>query len=413
MPRKQTDPRAPFIPPRLPDAGRGRIHVLMVLESRYPVPLGGAEAQVRTLAKALRARGHRVTILTPLIKDWPVRRETIFRVDRVPVCRIRFPRIRWLGGAILCARLAMFLWARRKRYDAWHVHIVHRFGAVCGLLGRLVGKPVILKVSGAWELEQGALATAAPWTYRILHRCLLWASAWQAISNRIASTIAARGIPPARIASIPNAVDTARYRTITRASSPFPRFVFVGRMVPEKDLGILLQAFADALPSCPSAQLKLVGTGPLLASLQSLATDLRVASNVEFCGQREDIEEVLSDADIGVLTSRIEGLSNALLECMAAGLPMIASRVSGSEDLVRTGCNGWMFEPGDRRGLAAAMVEAATVSHAQRAEMGLRARESVELHAGLDNVIEKLLALYRQPEVPARAQYRRHKRLLR
>jgi glycosyltransferase involved in cell wall biosynthesis len=116
---------------------------------------------------------------------------------------------------------------------------------------------------------------------------------------------------------------------------------------------------------------------------------------VEFSGHREDIETLMSDADIGLLTSRIEGLSNTLLECMSAGLPMIASRVSGSEDMVRPGDNGWLFEPGDRGALAACLAEAALLPLERRQWMGARARETVERQAGLDSVLDSLLVLYR------------------
>src|SRR3546814_12136963 len=74
-------------------------------------------------------------------------------------------------------------------------------------------------------------------------------------------------------------------------------------------------------------------------------------------------------------SSHIEGLSNTLLECMASGLPMLASRVSGSEDIVRDHVNGWLFEPGDCAGLSTALLAAARLSPSERAAMGARARD--------------------------------------
>src|SRR5512133_1177731 len=138
------------------------LHVLMVLESHFPtVGGGGAEAQVRTLASGLRARGHRVTVLTPRLRVGPQQR--VSRVDGIPVCRLSFPRLRLIGGPLLWLRFGAFLLQRRQRYDVWHVHIAHHLGAVCGLLGPVLGTPVVLKVSGWWEMERGALAgDAAP-----------------------------------------------------------------------------------------------------------------------------------------------------------------------------------------------------------------------------------------------------------
>lgn len=375
------------------DIERASLQVLMVLESTYPSPRGGgAEAQVRTLAKALRARGQRVTVLTPLTAGGPQQR--IARVDGVPVCRLAYPRLRWIGGPLLWLRLAMFLYLRRRRYDVWHVHIAHHLGAVCALLGRWLDKPVVVKVSGWWELEKGTLAANAWPVARMAYHCLLRATAWQAISSRIASALVRKGVPPSRIAAIPNAVDTKRFRAIVPTPGTGARFVFVGRVVEEKGLDTLLEALAVTLLVCPEASLRIVGGGPLEAALKRYAVALNIDARVDFAGHREDIETVLAEADFGVLPSRIEGLSNTLLEGMAAGLPMIASRVSGSEDLVRTGENGWLFEPDDRADLTTCLIEAAMLTPAGRAALGAKARETVERHAGLDNVLDSLIALY-------------------
>ena len=385
------------------DTERAALHVLMVLESTFPSPRGGgAEAQVRTLAKALRARGQRVTVLTPLTASGPQRR--IERIDGVPVCRLAYPRLRWIGGPLLWLRLAMFLCLRRRRYDVWHVHIAHHLGAVCALLGRWLDTPVLVKVSGWWELEKGTLAPDAWPVARMAYHCLLRATAWQAISTRIASALVKKGIPPSRIVAIPNAVDTRRFRAIAPAPGTGPRFVFVGRVVEEKGLGTLLEAFADILRAYPEASLRIVGGGPLESALKQRAAALGIDSRVDFAGHREDIETFLAEADFGVLPSRIEGLSNTLLEGMAAGLPMVASRVSGSEDLIRSGENGWLFEPDDRAGLAACLAEAAKLTAAGRAAMSAKARETVERHAGLDNVLDSLIQVYRnnrQTSMPA------------
>lgn len=373
------------------------MHVLMLLDSAFPSTRGGgAEMQVRTLSRALRARGHRVTVVTPMTRIGPQQR--VGRVDGVPVCRLPYLRMRLIGGPWLWVRLSLFLLSRRRRYDVWHVHLVNRFGAVSALLGNWLDTPVILKVAGANEIERGPLAPHASPMARLTLRCLLRAHAWQAISQRIAKVLAEKGIPTARIAAIPNAVDTARFQSIVRERRPGVQFLFIGRLVPEKNLDTLLDAFEHALHHHPDAHLRIVGTGPLETSLKRRAGQLGIASRVEFTGHREDIEALTAQADFGVLPSRIEGLSNTLLECMASGLPMIASRVSGNEDLVRDGENGWLFEPYDRAALTGCLVEAAMLTPGRRHAMGDNAKETVERHAGLDGVVDRLLVLYRGPE---------------
>lgn len=371
------------------------LRILMVLEAAYPALRGGgAEAQVRTLARGLRARGHRVTILVPRLPWVPTQK--ISRFDGAAVCRLWFPRLPLVAGPWLWLRIAMFLHARRHRYDAWHVHIAHRMGAVCALMGRWLDKRVLAKVSGWWELEKGTLAPRAGLVDRLACRALRHTGTWQAISRRIARTLESRGIPADRIVLLPNAVDTARFAHIARDSTaPSPaRFVFVGRLEAEKGLGTLLAAFAAIAPSHPDASLLLVGSGRLEQSLKEEAHRLGIAGRVEFAGHRDDIEAVLADGNVGVLGSRIEGLSNTLLESMASGLPMIASRISGNEDFVRHGENGWLFEPGDRAGLARCLSGAAALDAATRTAMGEAARATVRANAGLDQVLNRLQQLY-------------------
>jgi len=369
-----------------------RPRVLMLLEGPYPTLRGGgAEAQVRTLTSAMRRRGQRVTVVAPLTADGP--QAAISRVDGVPVCRLRFPRARMIGGPLLWLSLARFLHRRRHHYDVWHVHVARSWAVVSALLGRTMGKRVIVKVSGSWDLEHGALAPGAGHLSRIAYRCLCRVDAWQAISQRVCSVLVARGIPADRVAAIPNAVDTARFGRVQRDSGTPLRFVFIGRLVEEKDLTTLLDAFADVV-SDPRPELLIVGTGALLESLQAQSQALELGGHVTFAGHRDDIEAILAQADIGILPSRFEGLSNALLECMAAGLPMIASRISGNEDFVRAGENGWLFEASDRQGLGRCIRAAMAMPPARRLEMGECARATVKRQASIERVLAMLDQLY-------------------
>ena len=369
------------------------LHVLMVIESHYPaIGGGGAESQLRTLARGLREQGHRVTVLTPLSRLGP--QERISRVDGVPVCRLPFPRIRMLGAPALWLAAAAFLWRRRNRYDAWHCHIGHHLSALCCTLGAALGKPVLVKIAGGWEFAH-ALSARPGLLSRVTFRGLSNATRWQAISQRIAGELVEKGVDRDRLLVIPNAVDTRRFRTISPSPSDEPRLLFLGRLTEVKGLDVLLDAFATALQDGAPARLRLVGTGRLQKALQEQAQRLGIAGRVDFEGHRGDLEQVLRDTDIAVLPSHQEGLSNTLLECMSAGLPMVVTRVSGSEDLIRDGHTGWICEPGDRAGLARCLREAIACSPAARRAIGQRARETVEAYAGRPRVLERLVEVYR------------------
>ena len=371
----------------------GQLHILMVIESHYPARGGGgAESQLRTLARGLREQGHLVTVLTPLSRLGP--QERLARVDGVPVCRLPFPRVRWLGAPLLWLVMLSFLWRRRRRYDAWHCHIGHHLSALCCALGSALGIPVLVKIAGGWEFEH-ALSARPSLLSRLTFAGLSRATRWQAISQRIAGSLVDQGVPRERLLVIPNAVDTRRFRSISPSPSAEVRFLFLGRLAKVKALDVLLDAFADAVGDGAPARLRLVGTGRQEQALRDQARRLGIADRVDFEGHRSDLVQVLTDTDIAVLPSHQEGLSNTLLECMASGLPMVVSRVSGSEDLVRHGQNGWLCEPGDRAGLARCLRDAIACGADTRRSMGLRARQTVEGYASLPRVLERLMEVYR------------------
>lgn len=372
------------------------VRVLMLLESPFPTRGGGgAESQVRTLALALRARGHEVTVLTPMLESGP--QLSVDTVESIPVRRIAYPRIALFGSLVLWTRLAVFLFRHRKNYDAWHVHIAHYMGAIACIVGRRLRIPVIVKFSGQWELDSGLLARNASWPMRVAKRGLAKARVYQAISRRLAGEINWRGLPTDRTAAVPNAVDVSRFQPRRAARDPAAPFtaVYVGRLQCHKGLDTLISAWAQAFHGRSDVRLHLVGQGEDEPALRAQADVAGVADQIEFLGHRDDVEAVLAAADVAVLPSLIEGLSNSLLEFMASGLPVIASRVSGSEDLIVTGRNGWLFDVSDRDGCASALEAAAMMKRDALAALGRQARVDVEAAAGLDGVLDRLLALYR------------------
>lgn len=375
---------------------RSPLRVLMILDSDYPLRFGGgAESQVRTLALGLRQRGHRVTVLTPRFVN--AHRARIQRHEGIPVCRIAYPRIRVLGTLALWLRTAVFLYRHGRRYDTWHVHIAHHLGAISCAIGHRQRKPVVVKISGWWELKKGLLRDDGNWISAVGKHWLQQASAVQAISRRIEIELVRHGFPSRRIVALPNAIDTTRFALRAEpihGDSPLTA-IYVGRLVPEKGLDTLLDAWALAFGTSSSVRLLLVGSGVRDAELRAQAERLGIASQVEFLGHRDDVDILLRRADFGVLPSMIEGLSNTLLEFMASCVPVIASTVSGSEDFIVDDRNGWLFPPGDKTALAARLRQATSLDRRQLFALGRQARVDVEAKASLDSVLERLTALYR------------------
>jgi glycosyltransferase involved in cell wall biosynthesis len=163
------------------------------------------------------------------------------------------------------------------------------------------------------------------------------------------------GVPEARLITIPNGVDAAYFQPGTGPDAGPPRVLCVARMAPDKDHDTLLAAFRLTARALPAAELWLLGDGPRLGEVRELAGRLLPEGRVKFLPPREDLRPLLHQASLLVLSSKTEALPNVVLEAMAAGLPVVATRVGGVPELVVPGRTGWLVDPGDPPGLAAAL----------------------------------------------------------
>jgi glycosyltransferase involved in cell wall biosynthesis len=130
----------------------------------------------------------------------------------------------------------------------------------------------------------------------------------------------------------------------------------VGRLVPVKGHAWLLKSVPRVLAEVPQACFALIGEGPLAEHLRQLAEELAISRRVMFLGARQDVPECLAALDLFVLPSLNEGMGLALVEAMAMGLPVVATRVGGIPDVVREGETGLLVPPGDEKALALAML---------------------------------------------------------
>jgi glycosyltransferase involved in cell wall biosynthesis len=140
---------------------------------------------------------------------------------------------------------------------------------------------------------------------------------------------------------------------------PSVRFGMAARLVAEKDHYTLLRAFAVVRQSIPEAELKIAGDGPLKEPLMAFAEELGLAESVTFLGALPDTAAFFSQLDVFVLSSLNEGLPLAVLEAMAAGLPIVATRAGGVEEAARDGYNAYLVPPVDSAALAEAMIRMA------------------------------------------------------
>jgi len=192
-------------------------------------------------------------------------------------------------------------------------------------------------------------------------------------------------LDPDRLVVIPNGVDLARFdhaSPVDRSSIGVPTdavlTLYVGRLDPQKGLDTLLKAAAGVARVRPDWHLALAGDGPLRPDLMAQAARLLdLAGRVHWLGRRDDVPSLLGSADLLVLPSLWEGMPNVVLEAMAAGVPVVATRVEGTEDLVLPGQTGWLVPPGAVEPLTQALLGAAEDAERRQA-FGRNGRSRVE-----------------------------------
>ena len=200
------------------------------------------------------------------------------------------------------------------------------------------------------------------WALRVLRWAARRAAVVTAVSEGVRQHLIAHGFQAEKVVTIPNGVEVGPIEAATaipRRELGLPDdarvAIFVGRLARQKGLDVLLRAMAEIACDPPALHLLAVGEGPDRAKLERLARRLGLAERVHFLGRRGDVPRLLKSADLCVIPSRWEGLSLVLLEAMAAGVPMVATRVAGSEEVIEHEKNGLLVPPKDARAMADAM----------------------------------------------------------
>jgi len=190
------------------------------------------------------------------------------------------------------------------------------------------------------------------------HERLLWRLTRHIVCNSTAlvDVMAGLGVPRDHMSFIANGVDTRRFQP---GNLPFsqrePIILCVARLVEDKDHACLLNAFAKLLGHMPEARLRLVGEGPLEAKVRARMAQAPLAGRVELLPAATDVAACCRSAKVFTLSSRQEGMPNALLEAMSGGLPIVATRVGGIPFLLQKK-NGLMVLAGDAGGLAEGLL---------------------------------------------------------
>ena len=252
--------------------------------------------------------------------------------------------------------------------------------------------------------EHGRLSDARPSLKRRLVNPLLGRvrGAMFAVSDHLREHMLAEGLPARRVSVIRNGVDpgiepTPELRCAARATLDLPGAAFVigtaARLDPVKDLGTLLAAFDGLRRVQPAARLVIFGDGPDRDALRRQTATLGLGDCVTFAGHRPDVRALLPACDVFANSSISEGISLTILEAMAAGLPVVATAVGGTPEVVTDARTGLLVPARDPTRLCGALTELA-MDTGRRKAFGTAGRRRVLQHFTIDRMVADYLAQY-------------------
>ena len=264
------------------------------------------------------------------------------------------------------------------------------------ILGRLAGVPAIISSERTMEMEGIARRRMNRWTARYADRIVC-------VSNQVAAFAEDQiGIPSEKVVVIPNGVDQASFIGLPEKIQakrdlgfPFNKTLIgsVGRLDPVKGYLQLIEAFAALDPEKRDLHLALIGDGPQRDELEELCRSLGISGCVTFTGYQTGIPSYMAALDIFTLSSHFEGLPNAVLEAMAAGLPVVATAAGGIPDAVLDGETGLLVPPNQPKQLAEAL-DRMICNPELRARYGQAGRERVQAHFSVEHMVAETERLY-------------------
>jgi len=314
----------------------------------------------------------------------------------IPVIPLPLGKLYGVNALRQGLRLAMLL--RRQRVDIFHAHDFYSniFG-ICW--ARLAGTPAVIASRRWWTWPPGRVQRVLNrLASRLAHRVLTNSPAIEEMLHR------SEGFPRQQVVVIPNFADDhtlaalapeQRVRLLREFGVPARASVIgaVAGLNPVKDHATLLRAVALMRPRWPELHVVIVGGGPCRCTLETLADRLDLGGRVHFTGIRHDGPRLHQLFDVSVLCSLSEGVPNTLLEAMAQAVPVVATDVGGTRDLVSDGTTGLLVPPAAPERLAAAL-DALLTNPARARAMALAAQRHVRDHLSAGRVVASLEALY-------------------
>lgn len=343
--------------------------------------IGGSERQFVALARSLQPASYNVSL--GCLQPKGAFRKEVGEVEHFT-----------LGGSLYRLQSMRTRYRLANRLRSAGVAVAHAFDYYTNLTlipaAKLAGTPVVL---GSLRQLGDLLTPAQRRAQRMMFR---WADCVICNSKAAADTLLQERFPADRLVVIGNGLPAAAFAETAPAVAKQPgvfRVAMIARMNDRaKNHAMLLEVTARLRARMSNLEMILVGDGPLRAGLERQAQELRIDNMVQFLGSRDDIPAILASVDVTVIPSASESLSNAILESMAAGVPVIANRVGGNSELINED-RGILIPPGDVQALSAALEKLA-VDTPMRESMGRNAKTFTQENFTLERMRKKHEELY-------------------
>lgn len=368
-----------------------RRHVLFLVDRLHSIA-GGAEGVIQKLCRFLPSDRFRCSVATFWAKP------NIQADFECPVYVYPLERIYGWNAFKEGVKLSRFL--RRERVD-----IVHTFFPASDLWGSVVAKLSRCPVLVSSRRDMGILRLRKHRIpYMVANRLF---DQVQAVSARVREfCIGEEGIAPEKVVTVTNGVDLAAIDGAPRAEgmttlgfNPDPPLVMtVANLRSVKGIDVLLRGIGFVRQEIPDVMFAIVGEtidDSYRSALLSLVEELGIEANIRFLGPSTEVFSLLKMADVFCLPSRSEGLSNALLEAMACGLPCVATDVGGNSQVVEQGKNGFLV-PSEQPQLLAEQILVLLRDADLREHMGNRSRQIVQERYTVQHVVDRLAGLYEE-----------------
>lgn len=363
---------------------------ILLLNSEYP-PIGGGAGNASANIARLLAKDNEIILLTSHFDNFSYD-ETCdgVRIVRVPSLRRRMDRSGVIEqiSFIFVASFRTLSLVRQFKPNVTLAFFGIPSGAVAWLIKKIYGVPYIVSLRG------GDVPGFRPYDFKLYHKIaapflhIIWHGASAVVANsKGLHELAAAFDSTIEIPIIPNGVDLGKFSAPVRDWSA-PRLLSVGRIVYQKGLDLAMRALADLKDL--SWTWMIAGDGPQMETLKSMAEEFGIASRIHFIGwqKSEQLKEQYCAANLFLFPSRHEGMPNAVLEAMSSGLPVVATRIAGSEELVVNGETGALVPTEDVESLQESL-RPLLVDAKMRERMGRGSRQRVEQSFSWDRVAER------------------------